>query len=627
MAKIPFSPAASGVAFVKGLQGDDPRYLKVISTPKHYAVHSGPEPDRHSFDAVADERDLRETYLPAFETVVREAGAYSIMCAYNRYEGEACCSSTLLMTDILRKEWGFDGYIVSDCGAIYDIYTGHKLVPDAAAASARAVKAGCDLSCGTEYGSLGEAVQRGLISEAEIDAAVLRLFTARIRLGEFDPPQMVPYAQIPFSVNDRPEHDRLALETARASLVLLKNDNQALPWPKSLKKIAVIGPNADNVELLLGNYNGTPSHPVTPLQGIREKLGPGAQVLYAQGCVLAEGMPMVKSVPPSALFTPDKERKNGLQAEYFDNMELEGRPLLVRVDKEVNFAWDEDVPAPGLPKDHFSVRWTGLLRPPRSGLYQLGMASDDGFRVYLDGKLIVEDWTRHGAYPKTAAVEMQAGRDYRVRVEYYESEWSATAQLVWQVPGENLLEEAVAAAGAAEAVVLCLGISPRLEGEEMNVHIPGFSGGDRTSLDLPKPQQELMERIAALGKPTVLVLLNGSALAVNWADRHLPAILEAWYPGQRAGTAIADALFGDYNPGGRLPVTFYKSIDQLPPFAEYSMAGRTYRYFSGEPLYRFGHGLSYTAFPVQRAAGAGAAAGGGKYGCSSAGKQHWRTGG
>lgn len=608
----PFLTGRLGVAFVKGLQGDDPRYFKAIATPKHYAVHSGPEPDRHGFDALATPRDLHETYLAAFEMCVREAGAHSIMCAYNRYEGEPCCSSTLLMADILRREWGFDGYVVSDCGAISDIYAGHKVVGDVAAAAARAVKAGCDLSCGDEYSHLTEAVQRGLISEADITTAAERLFTARFRLGEFDPPGAVPYAQIPYSVNDSPEHDQLALEAARASLVLLKNENHALPWPKTLKKVAVIGPNADNVELLLGNYNGTPSHPVTPLEGIRRKLGSQTQVTYAPGCALAEGLLEVEAVPPSVLHQPGKQGQPGLMAEYFANPDLAGQPLVTRVDPAINFSWGQDAPAPGIPTDGFSVRWSGRIRPAKSGLYEIGMTSDDGFRLWLDGKLITQDWTRHGTLTKTVRVQLTAGRDYKLRVEYFDVAWDAIAQLVWQVPGENPAETALAAARDAEAVIFCMGISPRLEGEEMNVQVPGFSGGDRTNLELPRPQRELMQKVASLGKPCVLVLFNGSALSVLGADQHLPAILEAWYPGQRAGDAIADVLFGDYNPGGRLPVTFYRSVDQLPPFDQYSMAGRTYRYFSGEVLYPFGHGLSFTSFAydgltVPQSAAAGAA--------------------
>ncbi len=592
----PWLSGRLGAAFVRGLQGDDPKYFKTISTPKHYAVHSGPEPSRHTFDALAAQQDLRGTYLPAFETCVRDAGAFSIMCAYNRYEGEPCCSSTYLMTDILRKQWGFSGYVVSDCGAIADIYAGHKVEPDAAAASARAVRAGCDLSCGEEYGALVDAAEKGLISAAEIDTAVARLFTARFRLGMFDPPERVPYAQIPYSVNDAPAHDQLALETTRASMVLLKNNPPVLPLAKNLKKVAVIGPNADNVELLLGNYNGQPSHPVTPLQGIREKLGADAEVVFAEGSALCEGIPAVQIIPADVLWTAKDRKQPGLRAEFYNNMELNGEPALVRTDRTINFTWDENAPAPGIQRDGFSARWSGFMVPRCSGLHQIGVTSDDGFRLFLDDELVAEDWSRHGPYAHVKPLQLTAGKMYKIRVEYFESRWGATMQLVWQEPDQDLTAEAVQIAQSAEAVILCLGLSPRLEGEEMNVQVPGFSGGDRTSLDLPKPQQVLLEKIMALNKPTVLVLLNGSALSVNWAAEQVPAIVEAWYPGQRAGTALADILFGDYNPAGRLPVTFYKSLEQLPPFEDYRMAGRTYRYFDGEVLFPFGHGLSYTTF-------------------------------
>ncbi len=592
----PWLTGRLGVAFVRGLQGDHPTYLKTIATPKHYAVHSGPEPDRHTFDALAGQQDLRGTYLPAFEMCVREGGALSIMCAYNRYEGEPCCSSTWLMADILRREWGFAGYIVSDCGAITDIHAGHRVVADAAAASARAVRAGCDLSCGEEYTALLQAVEKEWISTAEIDTAVARLFTARFRLGMFDPPERVPYAQIPYSVNDAPAHDQLALATARASMVLLKNDPPILPLAKSIRKVAVIGPNADNVEVLLGNYNGLPSHPVTPLQGLRDRLGAGGEVYYAEGAPLCEGFQAVRTVPEAVLWKDKKRRQRGLEAVFYNNLEFRGIPSLVRSDAKIDFVWEENAPAPGIQADSFSVRWRGVLVPRQSGLHQLGAHSDDLFRVYLEDTLLVEGRTRHGASTHVKPVDLKAGKPYHLKVEYVERRWNAAVQLVWQEPEQNLIAQAVQTAAAAQAIILCLGLSPRLEGEEMNVEVPGFSGGDRTSLDLPKPQQELMEKIVALGKPTVLVLLNGSALSVNWAAEHVPAIVEAWYPGQRAGTALADLLFGDYNPAGRLPVTFYKSVDQLPHFDEYAMAGRTYRYFTGEVLFPFGHGLSYTQF-------------------------------
>ncbi|HEY5883216.1 MAG TPA: glycoside hydrolase family 3 C-terminal domain-containing protein, partial [Pyrinomonadaceae bacterium] len=591
----PYLTARLGVEFVKGLQGDNPKYLKTVATPKHYAVHSGPEPERHRFNAPSAERDLRQTYLPAFRATVMEGNARSVMCAYNRTNGEPCCANPRLLNDILRGEWGFNGYVVSDCGAIEDIYLRHKFVKTPEEASAMAVKRGTDLECGDSYKSLVNAVRQGLISETEINRALKRLFEARFRLGMFDPPSMVPYAQIPFSANDSEQHRQLALEAARESIVLLKNENNTLPLRKDLKSIAVIGPNADEVQVLLGNYNGQPSRATTPLAGIRQRVSPQTKVVYAMGTTLT-GISVVP-VPASALRGPQDER--GLRAEYFANQNLEGAPALKRVDEVVNFDWGVSNPAPGLPADHFSARWTGKLVPMMSGKYRFGAIADDGVRIYLDGKLVAEDWTQHAPATITGEVELQAGKSYDVKMEYFESKIGAVAKLVWQPPVVNPeppYVEAIKVAKEADAVVLVLGISSQLEGEEMNVREPGFLGGDRTDIKLPAPQQGLLEAVAATGKPMVLVLMSGSALAVNWANSHVGAILHAWYPGEEGGAAIADVLFGDYNPAGRLPVTFYKSVDQLPPFDDYAMDGRTYRFFKGEPLYPFGHGLSYTEF-------------------------------
>jgi beta-glucosidase len=455
----PFLTARLGVAFIRGLQGDDPQYLKVVATPKHFAVHSGPEHERHEFDAQASERDLRETYLPAFQACVQEGGAGSVMGAYNRTNGEPCCASTTLLEKTLRREWGFGGaghgvgFVVSDCGAIRDVWKYHRVVPSPAEAAALAVEAGCDLECGQTYTALGEAVERGLIREEVIDRAVERLFTARFRLGMFDPPEQVPYTQIPLEVNDCPAHRELALQAAHESIVLLKNDG-LLPLKAVPGRIAVIGPNADQPLVLLGNYNGTPSKAVTPLEGMRMRAGEGAQVEYALGCE--------------------------------------------------------------------------ILGDSAAGI--------------------------------AAAVELAARSDLAVVV---------------------------------------LGLTQELEGEEgQGESVPGGrrSRGDREDLDLPGLQEQLLRAVSATGVPIVLALLNGSALGVNWAQENVPAILEAWYPGQSGGTALAEVIFGDYNPAGRLPVTFYKSIDQLPPFRDYRMQGRTYRYFRGEPLYPFGFGLSYTTF-------------------------------
>jgi beta-glucosidase len=591
----PYLTARMAVQFIKGLQGDNPKYLKVVATPKHFAVHSGPEPLRHSFDAPADDIDLRESYLPQFEAAVREGGAFSVMCSYNRVNGDPACASPRLLGEILRGQWGFPGYVVSDCGAIGDIYQGHKVAATQEEAAARAVKAGTDLDCGTEYSALVPAVRQKLITEADIDMSLRRLLTARFKLGMFDPPERVPYAQIPYSVNDSQEHRALALEAARKSIVLLKNENGMLPLRKGMKTIAVIGPNADNLDVLLGNYNGDPTEPVTPLEGIRRKAGPRTQVLYAQGSDLAENMPTPETVPSSALFTSDgPDRKNGLQAEYFNKDNPQ--PLFTRIDPQIAFRWWDGAPRADMDDDNFGVRWTGYLAPPVTGKYQLGAIGMNAYEISLDGKLLVSGNSIHESIYRYADVELQAGKLYPIRVEFHEKVNDADMRLVWAPPGRKLEDAAMDAAGKADAVVLCLGLSPRLEGEEQKVSAPGFEGGDRIDLGLPQAQEDLLRKIAALDKPLVLVLLNGSALAVEWARDHFPAIVEAWYPGQAGGTAIADVLFGDYNPAGRLPVTFYKSADQLPPFEDYDMMGRTYRYFQGEPLYPFGFGLSYTRF-------------------------------
>ncbi len=588
----PYLTARLGVAFVKGLQGNDPRYLKVVATPKHYAVHSGPEPERHSFDAIASQRDMLETYLPAFHATVVEGGAYSVMCAYNRTNGEPCCTSKPL-NDTLRKQWGFKGYIVSDCGAIDDIYQRHYYLKTEAEASAAAVKAGTDLTCGREYRSLVQAVKDGLITEREIDVAVKRLMTARFKLGMFDPPEMVPFARIPFSENDSAPHRQLSLRAARESIVLLKNENNTLPLKKDIKTIAVIGPSADNLGVLLGNYNGQPTKYVTPLQGIREKVSTGTRVLYSPG-MYPTGV-VVEPVSPTALSSTGP----GLRAEYFNNRELKGEPVLTRTDPKIDFEWGAMSPGIGVAEDNFSVRWSGKLSPPESGKYSIGIFGNGGMRLIIDGQTIIEELTNRRTRGITKELSFEAGHTYDIRLEYIENgNQYSSVKLNWAPPSAaaRLKEEAVALARQADAVVMVVGITPLVEGEEMDVQVEGFRGGDRTDIALPKPQEDLIKEIHALGKPVVLILLGGSALAVNWANENVSAILDAWYPGQEGGTAIADVLFGDYNPGGRLPVTFYKSISQLPPFTDYGMQGRTYRYFKGDPLYPFGFGLSYTTF-------------------------------
>ena len=601
----PYLTGRLAVPFIRGLQGDDPRYLKTIATVKHFAVHSGPEPLRHQFDAVVSERDLRESYLPHFEAGIREAGAYSLMCAYNRVFGAPACGSELLLRNILRGEWRFPGYVVSDCGAIDDIYQRHRVAPTAAAAAALGVRSGTDLDCGREYANLVEAVHQGLINEQAIDTAVTRLFVARFRLGMFDPPAAVRWAQIPISVLDQPSHRTLALQVARESMVLLKNARNLLPLRRDLGTIAVIGPNADQWRMLLGNYNGIPADPVTPLRGIREAVAPRTRVLYALGSDLADGFPVLAPVPARVL--TNARGRPGLDVAFFASRTMTGAPLFQRTDSTLDAHWGEGAPRADMNVDDFGVRWTATLRPTHTGTYRLALVGTVKFQLYLDDSLVVQSVypTHDGEFPdprvaETEPLRLEAGRRYRLRVDGEESYGEAELQLLWATPTEALESEATDAARRADVVVLCLGLTARLEGEEMRVAIEGFSGGDRTRLDLPAPQQHLLERIVALGKPTVLVLMSGSAVAVSWAQEHVPAILEAWYPGQAGGTAIAQVLFGAYNPGGRLPVTFYRDVADLPPFEDYRMAGRTYRFFEGVPLYPFGYGLSYTTFRYDR---------------------------
>jgi beta-glucosidase len=609
----PFLTGKLAVQFIHGLQGNDPKYFKTVATVKHFAVHSGPEPERHTFDAVVSERDLRETYLPHFEMGIREGGAYSLMCAYNRVDGKPACGSDMLLGDILRGEWKFPGYVVSDCGAIDDIFLRHKVVQTAPEAASLAVKTGTDLDCGRVYPSLADAVKQGLITEAQIDTSLTRLFLARFKLGMFDPPEMVRWARTPFSVLDQPAHHELARQVARESIVLLKNDRGTLPLRKDLGTLAVIGPNADQWRMLLGNYNGIPSNPVTPLRGIREAVSRRTRVLYARGSDLADGFPLLETIPSSAMRTPSGGR--GLQGAYFGNRTLEGTPVFTRMDTTVEVDWHEGAPREGMNPNDFGVRWTGTIRPPVTGVYRLGVTTTMRAEVALDDSVVVRTTypQRDNEFPdprlaQSAPIRLEAGRSYRVRVEAHESYGEAELELVWSTPTTGLEAEAVAAATQADAVVMFLGLTARLEGEEMSVAIDGFRGGDRTSIDLPAAQQRLLERVAAVGKPTVLVLLNGSALAVNWAQANVPAIVEAWYPGQ-AGNAMADVLFGDYNPAGRLPITFYKSANDIPAFDDYRMAGRTYRFFKGEPLYPFGHGLSYTTFSYANLKTSGESAG------------------
>ena len=596
----PYLTARMGVAFVQGLQGNDSRYLKVIATPKHYAVHSGPEATRHEVNVEVSKRDLVDTYLPAFRATVTEGHAGSVMCAYNSLDGEPACANHMLLEDYLRGAWKFGGYVVSDCAAVEDVSAHHHFKPTLEEGVAAALKTGTDLICGEppqarvhlERTAALNAVHQGLLTEADIDRAVTRLMAARIRLGMFDPPARVPWSKLGAGANDTPGHRQLALQTARESLVLLKNENHLLPLKRTYARIAVIGPDADSLDALEGNYNGTPSAPVTILAGIRARFAQ-SKVSFVEGTGLVGTV--VRPVPAADLYTSAARSARGLQAEYFASTDLSGEPVMRRVDPSIDFNWGFHGVSPQL-KQNYSVRWTGVLAPAASADYVLGFTGQDGYRVWVDGQLLVEDWTPHRpSTTVTKAIHLDQGHIYALKVEYFQTVRAAEAKLVWGIPGREE-KEAVSTARASDLIVMVLGLSARIEGEEMKIHADGFAGGDRTSLDLPGPQERLLEAVCATGKPVVLVLTNGSALAVNWAESHVPAIVEAWYPGESGGTAVAGALAGDFSPAGRLPVTFYKSAADLPPFESYAMQGRTYRYFTGAALYPFGYGLGYTTF-------------------------------
>ncbi|GAA3584509.1 glycoside hydrolase family 3 C-terminal domain-containing protein [Snuella lapsa] len=591
----PYLTSRMGVAFVKGLQGNDPDYLKVVATPKHYAVHSGPEYNRHSFDAYTTKRDLYDTYLPAFKATVTEGKAFSVMSAYNRYLGASATASKLLLNDILRERWGFEGYVVSDCGAVSDVYKHHKIVPTAEEASALALMAGCDLNCGSSYSHLVKAVEQGLVSEEKIDQAVKRLFTARIKLGLLNPPADMPFTELTDDYIEAKAHQELALKTARESLVLLKNEGQTLPLSKKIKSIAVIGPNANDRHFMLGNYFGTPTYSKTILEGIKDKVSRSTKVHYFKGTNLVDNAP-VFNVIDQDFFT------GKITAAYYNNSDLSGAPVKTETENYIDFEWGGAAPIDILKPGHFSIKYTGILKPDFSGEVGLGvMESGGSFKLFVDDKELLNGAGGNGNSVLSQTIQVKKGKEYNIRLEYKcTNEWMASIQLVWNTEHLQGKDYMFRKAAESDAIVYVGGITSRLEGEEMPVAIDGFSKGDRTNLQLPKPQGELLKALHKLGKPVILVLTTGSAMAINWEQDHLPAILNAWYPGQGGGQAVADVLFGDYNPSGKLPVTFYKSVADLPPFEDYHMSGRTYRYFNGDVLYPFGYGLSFTNFSFSK---------------------------
>jgi beta-glucosidase len=592
----PYLTATLAVGFVRGIQGDDPLHPRALATPKHFAVHSGPEPGRHGFDVDVSPHDLEATYLPAFRAAVTEGHAGSVMCAYNALHGTPACADDRLLTTRLRKDWGFPGYVVSDCDAVDDMTHFHYYRPDNAQSAAAAIKAGTDLDCGDAYASLGEAVRKGYVKASVLNAALVRLFSARYRLGSMGDADAGPYAHIGPDQIDSAAHRRLALQVARESLVLLKNAHTTLPLRAGIR-IAVIGPDADTVETLEASYHGTARHPVTPLEGLRQRFG-ADRVAYAQGAPVAAGVPI--PIPETALRST--EGAPGLTGEYFNNLEFSGKPALTRVDRTVDFDWDHVAPARALDPDHYAVRWMGELVPPAAGDYTLAVHVDrcfdcrghDPVRLYLDGKPII-DSPGHGK-PMQATVHFADTSPHAIKLEMVHSGRDQGIRLQWLAPAAAQLARVDRALDGADAVVAFVGLSPDVEGEELSIDVPGFDHGDRTDIALPAVQRALLRHAAASGKPLVVVLVSGSAVALDWAQQHADAILVAWYPGEAGGTAIAETLAGDYNPAGRLPVTFYRSTRDLPPYVSYSMQGRTYRYFTGTPLYPFGYGLGYTTF-------------------------------
>jgi len=600
----PFLTARMAVAFVTGMQGDDPRYYRTIATPKHFAVHSGPEPTRHTANVVVSKHDELDTYLPAFRAAVTEGKAGSVMCAYNSINGQPACANEFLLDDQLRGKWGFQGYVVSDCEAVRNIFNGHHYKPTQAEASAISLERGMDNECidfrakvndDHDYAPYVEAVKKGLLKESEIDLALTRLFTARMKLGLFDPPELVPYTKIDEKLLDSAPHRALARKLANESMVLLKNDG-VLPLKNFHGKIAVVGPLADQTKVLLGNYNGTPTHSVSVLEGMRAEFA-GAQIRFVPGTqfLRTEATPV-----PAGLLTTDGKR--GVRASYsiVDRRvlgESAAVPTLAsRVEPGIDLA-AQPLPPEVAGKKPLSVRWEATLTPAETADYRLGLEADGFLRLSLDGKEVTQAFQTDGLETRLGRVHLESGKRYALEAEYSQGQDGRTAaRLMWSKVDLRPKPEAVQTAKEADVVVAVVGITSQLEGEEMQVHEDGFQGGDRTSLDLPKPEQDLLEAVAASGKPLVVVLMSGSALSVNWAKEHANAILEAWYSGEEGGAAVAETLSGLNNPGGRLPVTFYKGVDQIPPFEDYSMKGRTYRYFDGEPLYPFGYGLSYTTF-------------------------------
>jgi beta-glucosidase len=593
----PFLTSRLGVAFVRGLQGDNPDYLVAAACAKHFAVHSGPESLRHQFDASPSHADLYETYLPAFEALVREGHVEIVMTAYNSIYDTPCSINPLLYS--LLGKWGFDGHVTSDCGSVADLSRTYKRAADDIEAEALTMRAGMNVRCGFEAAGLVAAVKTGKLSEAELDVRLHTLLRTLFRLGIFDPKEKVPFNKISPADNDTPEHGKLALQAAREAMVLLKNDGVLPIDVKKVKRVAVIGPNATSVPVLVGNYNGEPSAPVTVLDGLKAVFEPlGVKLDYVHGCEYST-RPATWRLIPHPWFRGD----------YFANRELSGEPAAKRTERPLCFdcigSSATGLP-PGVPDKNVSIRWNGELQTTMPGKYQFMIRGRGGFRLMVAGKTVIDAWATEKnenveVREVTGSCELPENASVPIRLEYVQGEGAINVALHWTTPPYDTQEgEAIAAAKAADLVVFVGGITAQLEGEEMVVDYDGFPGGDRQRIELPTLQRKLLEKVQAVGKPVVYVNMSGSAVALPWEDEHLNAILQAWYPGQAGGRAVADVLAGNYNPSGRLPITFYRATEDLPDFKNYDMANRTYRYFGGKPLYPFGHGLSYTTFKYSK---------------------------
>ena len=596
----PYLTSVMGVQVVKGLQGpEDARYRKLWACAKHYAVHSGPEYTRHTANLTdVSARDFWETYMPAFKTLVKDAKVREVMCAYQRLDDDPCCGSTRLLQQILRDEWGFEYLVVSDCGAVSDFYENHKSSSDAVHGTSKAVLAGTDVECGFNYAykSLPEAVRKGLLSEKEVDKHVIRLLEGRFDLGEMDDPSLVEWSKIPYSAMSTKASANVALDMARQTIVLLQNKNNILPLKKNAEKIAIIGPNAHNEPMMWGNYNGTPNHTVTILDGVKAKQ---KKLVYIPGCDLTNDKVMECHLATDCV-TPDG--KKGLKGTFWNNTEMAGKPFTTEYyTKPVNVTTaGMHVFAPNLPIEDFSAKYETTFTAKEAGEYVVNVESTGHFELYVNGK---QQFVNHiwRATPTRTVLKAEKGQKFDIEVRFQTVKtWGASMKIDVARELNIDYQETIAQLKGINKVIFCGGIAPSLEGEEMPVNIEGFKGGDRTSIELPKVQREFLKALKAAGKQVIYVNCSGSAIALQPETESCDAIVQAWYPGQEGGTAVADVLFGDYNPGGKLSVTFYKNDQQLPDYEDYSMKRRTYRYFD-DALFPFGYGLSYTTFEVGEA--------------------------